>query len=129
VGYTTSYVCLVILWNSVSLTMSMNYVYSVLSCFLHRRYLGLSALLQHPHLRNHYSSSRAGPISFDKYDPIESQAFVTYIITNATVSTPPLLMSHLIVLSVKCRTGELGTLPNNLLDSIQEISFSCHFSS
>lgn len=44
---------------------------------------------------------------------------------HATVSTLP----RLIVLSVQCRTRELCALPDDLLDSIQEISLSGYFSS
>lgn len=59
--------------------------------------------------------------------------FVTYIITMllylCTTCPTPFLLNRLIVLSVECRTGELGTLPDDFLDSVQEISFGRHFSS
>ena len=113
--------------SSVSLTMSMNYVHNVQLCFLHQRLSALMASLTISIFGNSTLSCEPDrPPS--TYELAESRAFVTYIITNATVSTPP-PKCRLIVLSVKCRTGELGTLPDNLLDSIQEISFSSHFSS
>lgn len=59
--------------------------------------------------------------------------FVTYIITMllylCTTCPTPFLLNRLIVLSVECRTGELGTLPDDFLDGVQEVSFGRHFSS
>jgi hypothetical protein len=56
--------------------------------------------------------------------------FVTYIITMLLyLCTTHPITPRLIVLSVKSRTGKLGTLPNDLFNSIQEISFSRYFSS
>ena len=127
--YTKSYVCLVFL----SCPVSFNDVYEIclnllpmLSCPLHNHIFELVD----PDRISYDMFQFASRIGFVlEHDLEESKAFVTYIITNATVSTLSSTKCRLIVLSIKCRTGELGTLPDNFLDSVQEISLGRHFSS
>jgi hypothetical protein len=86
--YTTSQVYIMIISSFVSLTMSMQYIYNVnrwtLDQYLPRAYVPSPTTSCIGTL-----SCKPARLDYGKYDLAEPKAFVTYIITNATVSIPP----------------------------------------